>query len=77
MLDLTPYATRTPMKDDVGPQLTNSHRTDLWPQLRHAIATSSGFKRWTVEHGLDGHLDERLDALVSSYLRQTLETLAY
>jgi hypothetical protein len=65
------------MIDAVVPPLTTAHKTDLWPQLRQAIATSSGFKRWTVEHGLDGHLDERLDALVSSYLRQTLETLAY
>ncbi len=65
------------MIDAVVPQVTTSPGTDLWPQLRQAIATSSGFKRWAVEHGLDSHLDERLDALVSSYLRQTLETLAY
>ncbi|HEY9847271.1 MAG TPA: hypothetical protein V6D03_13880 [Candidatus Caenarcaniphilales bacterium] len=53
----------------------------FWPQLKQAIATSSGFKRWQLEHGLENHTTEHpldsLDSLVQAYLRQTLETLAY
>lgn len=54
-------------------------KTDsLWPQLKQAIATSSGFKRWVAEHDIENKVQERtLDILIQSYLRQTLETLAY
>lgn len=56
---------------------SNSDR--LWPQLKQAIAASSGFKRWQLEHQLDIHKQgsPTLDTLVQSYLRETLETLAY
>ncbi|WP_110988970.1 hypothetical protein [Acaryochloris thomasi] len=50
----------------------------VWPHLRRVISKSSGFKHWVLEHGLDSNAkDNALDTLVHSYLRQTLETLAY
>ena len=50
----------------------------VWPDLKHAIATSSGFKRWIFERDLEAKApDSTLDGLVRAYLRQTLETLAY
>ncbi len=50
----------------------------FWAQLKDAIATTSGFHRWALEKGLDPKVQGRaLDSLVHSYLRQTLETLAY
>lgn len=55
------------------------HRERVWPQLKQAIAASSGFKRWQLEHESDIHPQDSpaLDMLVRSYLRETLETLAY
>lgn len=50
----------------------------FWPHLKDAIATTSGFHRWAVEKGLNPKVQGKaLDTLVHSYLRQTLETLAY
>lgn len=50
----------------------------VWPHLRRVISKSSGFKHWVLERGLDTNAtDNALDTLVHSYLRQTLETLAY
>ena len=50
----------------------------FWPHLRQVISTSSGFKRWVLERGLDANATGPIqDTLVQSYLRQTLETLAY
>lgn len=50
----------------------------FWHHLKHAIAASSGFKRWQLERGIhDEPSDLTLDHLVQSYLRETLETLAY
>lgn len=47
-----------------------------WDSLKRAIAASSGFQRWCVERSID--LQEvNLEQLVSRYLRETLETLAY
>jgi hypothetical protein len=50
-----------------------------WDSLKKAIAASSGFKRWHLEQAathpqLQGLSQEQL---VSRYLRETLETLAY
>lgn len=52
-----------------------------WDNLKRAIASSSGFQRWRAER-LNGESSsttslEQLDQLVSRYLRETLETLAY
>lgn len=52
--------------------------SEVWSQLKQAISASSGFKRWQLEQAKDSkHQDSSLDALVQSYLRETLETLAY
>lgn len=52
---------------------------EIWDNLKQAIATSSGFKRWHAERSISNvHLqDLSQDQLVSLYLRETLETLAY
>jgi len=53
----------------------NSH---IWDNLKQAIAASSGFKRWQMEHPVADKLqDYSLDSTVRRYLRETLETLAY
>jgi hypothetical protein len=52
--------------------------TQIWEQLKQAIAASSGFQRWQLECSLEGHLQtQTLDSRVRSYLRETLETLSY
>ena len=58
----------------------------VWSDLKQAIATSSGFDKWQrSRHGdpkeiltKDTQTQESvLEDLVRSYLRETLETLAY
>lgn len=50
----------------------------IWENLRSAIAASSGFTSWQLEKGFDiTESQDRLDEQVRSYLRETLETLAY
>jgi hypothetical protein len=50
-----------------------------WDSLKQAIATSSGFQRWRSERSAaDAEIQNlSLEQLVSRYLRETLETLAY
>jgi hypothetical protein len=50
-----------------------------WNSLKRAIATSSGFKRWHLEQSATSPQMQSMsqEQLVSSYLRETLETLAY
>lgn len=53
-----------------------------WDNLKQAISGTSGFKRWWMEKQINGHLqglslDCDLDSMVTRYLRETLETLAY
>jgi hypothetical protein len=50
-----------------------------WDSLKRAIATSSGFKRWHLEQAATSPQVQALnqEQLVSRYLRETLETLAY
>jgi hypothetical protein len=49
-----------------------------WDSLKRAIAASSGFQRWRTERGeSEAGFEASLDQLVSRYLRETLETLAY
>ncbi len=52
----------------------------VWSDLKQAIATSSGFDKW--QRSRNGDIkdvvqESVLDDLVRSYLRETLETLAY
>ena len=58
----------------------------VWGHLKQAIATSSGFDKWQRSRNVDSKGDSKdilglqesvLDDLVRSYLRETLETLAY
>lgn len=58
----------------------------VWSHLKQAIATSSGFDKWQRSRNVDSKGDPKdilvlqesvLDDLVRSYLRETLETLAY
>jgi hypothetical protein len=52
--------------------------SQIWDSLKEAIATSSGFQRWQLEHSVGNQLqDYSLDSRVRRYLRETLETLAY
>lgn len=52
--------------------------SEIWHNLKQAIASSSGFERWQLERNTDGRLSGlNLDNLVRYYLRETLETLAY
>lgn len=50
-----------------------------WNSLKRAITTSSGFKRWHIEQATTSPQSQSMsqEQLVSSYLRETLETLAY
>jgi hypothetical protein len=49
-----------------------------WDSLQRAIASSSGFQRWCLERDVTLMQNkEVLEQLVSRYLRETLETLAY
>jgi hypothetical protein len=52
--------------------------SQIWDSLKQAIASSSGFQRWQIEHPVENQLqDYNLDMRVRRYLRETLETLAY
>lgn len=50
-----------------------------WSSLQQVIAASSGFQRWLAERALVNNQMQNLslEQLVSRYLRETLETLAY
>lgn len=48
-----------------------------WNSLKQVIAQSSGFQRWLAERALGQAQSVHLEQLVSRYLRETLETLAY
>ncbi len=49
----------------------------VWEHLKHAIALSSGFQRWQEDQVEEGQVRDDLEQKVCSYLRETLETLAY
>lgn len=56
-----------------------SEDSQIWNDLKCAIAISSGFQRWQQEQILLAHPQQNLslDYQVRRYLRETLETLAY
>lgn len=61
-----------------SPDKSSMHPDATWNSLKQAIAKTSGFQRWRIEKNVAGQLqDTTLDELVSRYLRETLETLAY
>ncbi|MEP1057875.1 MULTISPECIES: hypothetical protein [Cyanophyceae] len=68
------------LPDKLTPELLDQLPGDseIWHNLKQAIAASSGFERWQLERNTDGRLSGlNLDHLVRYYLRETLETLAY
>jgi hypothetical protein len=70
----------TPQLEGVyrGSQESFPIELEIWHNLKQAIAASSGFHRWQIERRVDSHSNQlNLDELVSRYLRETLETLAY
>ncbi|MGD1900973.1 MAG: hypothetical protein ACFB9N_01890 [Geitlerinemataceae cyanobacterium] len=53
-------------------------RDRVWNHLKQAIADSSGFQRWQLDRRQTFDRDRvSLDSQVATYLRETLETLAY
>lgn len=55
---------------------STERNSEMWHNLKLAIAATSGFERWQMERKLQSqHLS--LDQQVQYYLRETLETLAY
>lgn len=55
-----------------------SQDSKIWDSLKQAIAASSGFQRWQLEHPVGAQIqDYSLEIRVRRYLRETLETLAY
>lgn len=52
--------------------------SQIWASLKSAIGASSGFQRWQLELNFENQqAPVSLDHQVRSYLRETLETLAY
>jgi len=56
---------------------TDRDSREVWDSLKRAIAQSSGFQRWLSEKHASSDAPLDLDASVTAYLRQALETLAY
>ncbi|MBD2313798.1 hypothetical protein H6G20_19195 [Desertifilum sp. FACHB-1129] len=66
------------MSSSTYPSARFSDDAAIWESLQTAIAASSGFQRWQNERSSDRRLaDLNQEQLVSRYLRETLETLAY
>lgn len=52
--------------------------SEIWASLKSAIGESSGFQRWQLELNFENQQQNAtIDQQVRSYLRETLETLAY
>lgn len=62
---------------NISSTLFSSEDTNVWLSLQRAICNSAGFQRWKSELPTDTLDKTPLEQLVRSYLRETLETLAY
>jgi len=52
--------------------------SEIWGSLKEVIGASSGFQRWQLELNFESQQQNvTIDQQVRSYLRETLETLAY
>jgi hypothetical protein len=60
--------------------------SETWENLKQVITGSTGFEKWKRSRSIELHSSDQkpdqksdriVDELVSSYLRETLETLAY
>ena len=61
-----------------APQSSPFSEDATWNSLKQVIASSSGFQRWLAERAvISDQVTSNLEQLVSRYLRETLETLAY
>jgi hypothetical protein len=62
----------------LSPQSTFDQDQEVWENLKQAIASCSGFRRWQEEQTAELSVSQvNLEHQVRSYLRETLETLAY
>ncbi len=62
----------------IYPESSFNQDPEIWENLKEAIAKTSGFECWQQENNIDNKVNKtNLDRLVRSYLRETLETLAY
>jgi hypothetical protein len=65
-----------PNSTTAHPEASPDHA--IWNSLKQAIARSSGFKRWYANHCETLSLNDlSVDQQVTTYLKETLETLAY
>lgn len=60
----------------INPNHPTETNSEVWESLQQAIADCSGFQQWQAQQEQDTDV-ESLDQQVRSYLRETLETLAY
>lgn len=62
----------------IYPETRFNDDSKIWENLKEAIANTSGFECWQQANTIDNETNTvNLDQLVSSYLRETLATLAY
>ncbi|MEL7034081.1 MAG: hypothetical protein AAFO04_00450 [Cyanobacteria bacterium J06592_8] len=66
-----------PNNDAVGASGLLEEDSQIWHNLKQAIASSSGFQSWQQEMQDSQSPQMSLDRQVRAYLRETLETLAY
>ena len=73
---MTPIFSRN--KSMTNSTITAKQQTeaDVWESLQQVIADCSGFQQWQAQRQ-ENQVAESLDQQVRSYLRETLETLAY
>lgn len=60
----------------INPNHPTEKNSEVWESLQQAIADCSGFQQWQAQQEQDTDI-ESLDQQVRSYLKETLETLAY
>ncbi|MEM8780604.1 MAG: hypothetical protein AAGF26_17410 [Cyanobacteria bacterium P01_G01_bin.49] len=61
----------------ISPDHYIEQEQEVWESLQQAIADCSGFQQWQAQQETTKQDDSSLDQQVRSYLRETLETLAY
>lgn len=61
----------------ISPDHCTEQEQQVWNSLQQAISDCSGFQQWQAQQETDKMGQETLDQQVRSYLRETLETLAY
>jgi hypothetical protein len=63
-------------KATIYPETRFNDDSEIWENLKEAIANTSGFECWQQTNANENET-VNLDQLVSCYLRETLATLAY